>query len=334
MKKRMTCCILALCLLLFGLGLGLAGCSADQGQTEEFWGMGTSVSVTLYGTAQAKKEGFALARATVAELDGLWSLTIPDSDISRLNASADGISDADTRTVALIQQAKEISALTGGSFDITLAPLTALWKKCGEENRLPTEEELAVRLATVGTSSLTADGTSVGKPDGTEVDLGAIAKGAAVSALRDALSATDGLDGGLISMGSCVTVFGSKPNGKPFRVSVRNPHDRASLAGTLTLKDGQVLSVSGDYERFVTIGGKQYHHILNPATGYPSDSGLSSVAVVMRDGPTADALSTAFMVMGEDAARALRDSGTFSYEAVFFRSDGSVFMTDSADFQK
>ena len=334
MKKRMTCCILALCLLIFGLGLGLAGCSAEQGQTEEFWGMGTSVSVTLYGTAQAKKEGFALARATVSELDGLWSLTIPDSDISRLNLSADGISDADARTVALIRQAKELSALTGGSFDITLAPLTALWKRCGEENRLPTEEELAVRLATVGTSALTAQGTSVGKPDGTEVDLGAIAKGAAVSALRDALSATDGLDGGLISMGSCVTVFGSKPNGKPFRVSVRNPHDRASLAGTLTLKDGQVLSVSGDYERFVTIGGKQYHHILNPATGYPSDSGLSSVAVVTRDGPTADALSTAFMVMGEDAARALRDSGTFSYEAVFFRSDGSVFMTDSADFQK
>lgn len=79
MKKRMTCCILALCLLLFGL----AGCSADRGQTEEFWGMGTSVSVTLYGTAQAKKEGFARARATVSELDGLWSLTIPDSDISR-----------------------------------------------------------------------------------------------------------------------------------------------------------------------------------------------------------------------------------------------------------
>lgn len=191
-----------------------------------------------------------------------------------------------------------------------------------------------MRLATVGTSSLTADGTSVGKPDGTEVDLGAIAKGAAVAALRAQLAATDGLDGGLISMGSCVTVFGSKPNGKPFRVSVRNPHDRASLAGTLTLKDGQVLSVSGDYERFVTIGGKQYHHILNPTTGYPSDSGLSSVAVVTLDGPTADALSTAFMVMGEDAARALRDSGTFSYEAVFFRSDGSVFMTDSADFQK
>ena len=334
MKKRMTCCILTLCLLIFGLGLGLAGCSADQGQTEEFWGMGTSVSVTLYGTAQAKKEGFALARATLSELDGLWSLTIPDSDISRLNASADGISDADVRTVALIRQAKELSALTGGSFDITLAPLTALWKKCGEEDRLPTEEELAVRLATVGTSSLTADGTSVGKPDGTKVDLGAIAKGAAVAALRAQLAATDGLDGGLISMGSCVTVFGSKPNGKPFRVSVRNPHDRASLAGTLTLKDGQVLSVSGDYERFVTIGGKQYHHILNPATGYPSDSGLSSVAVVTLDGPTADALSTAFMVMGEDAARALRDSGTFSYEAVFFRSDGSVFMTDSADFQK
>ena len=332
MKKRMMCCILALCLLLFGL----AGCSADRGQTEEFWGMGTSVSVTLYGKEQAIKNGFALAKAAVSELDRLWSLTISDSDISRLNASADGISDADARTVALIQQAKEISALTDGSFDITLAPLSALWQRCGEEDRLPTQEEIAARLAKVGTAALTADGTSIGKPRGTEVDLGAIAKGAAVDALRDRLKALDGLDGGLISMDSCVTVFGAKPNGKPFRVSVRDPHNRSDIAGTLTLEDGQVLSVSGDYERFVTIGGKQYHHILDPATGYPSDSGLSSVAVISRDGATADALSTAFMVMGENAARTLYDSGNlpFASEAVFFRSDGSVSVTESIGFQE
>lgn len=330
MKKRMTCCILALCLLLFGL----AGCSADHGQTEEFGGMGTSVSVTLYGKEQAIKSGFAQAKATLSELDGLWSLNLAESDISRLNASADGISDADTRTVALIQQAKEISALTDGNFDITLASLSALWQRCGEEDRLPTQEEISVRLAKVGTAALTADGTSIGKPAGVGVDLGAIAKGAAVAALRAQLAATDGLDGGLISMGSCVTVFGAKPNGKPFRVSVRDPNDRANIAGTLTLEDGQVLSVSGDYERFVTIGGKHYHHILDPATGYPSDSGLSSVAVITRDGPTADALSTAFMVMGEDAARALRNGGTIAFEAVFFRSDGSVSKTDSIGFEE
>lgn len=330
MKKRMTCCILALCLLLFGL----AGCSADRGQTEEFRGMGTSVSVTLYGKEQAIKNGFAQAKATLSELDGLWSLNLAESDISRLNASADGISDADTRTVALIQQAKKISALTDGNFDVTLASLSALWRRCGEEDRLPTQEEIAARLAKVGTAALTADGTSIGKPAGVSVDLGAIAKGAAVAALRAQLAATDGLDGGLISMGSCVTVFGAKPNGKPFRVSVRDPHDRTNVAGTLTLEDGQVLSVSGDYERFVTIGGKHYHHILDPATGYPSDSGLSSVAVITRDGPTADALSTAFMVMGEDAARALRNGGTIAFEAVFFRSDGCVSTTDSIGFEE
>lgn len=332
MKKRITCCISALFLLLFGL----AGCSAERGQTEEFLGMGTSLSVTLYGTAQAKKEGFAQAGSTLSELDGLWSLTVTDSDVSRFNASENGIPDADERTVALIKQAQTLSARTQGRFDITLAPLSALWQECGEEDRLPTQDEITARLAHVGTSALTADGTALGKPAGTEVDLGAIAKGAAVAILRERLSAIDGLDGGLISMGSCVTVFGAKPNGKPFRVSIRDPHDRAKIAGTLTLEDGQVLSVSGDYERFVTIGGKQYHHILDPATGYPSDSGLSSVAVITRDGPAADALSTAFMVMGEDAARAFSCGGTAAngFEAVFFRSDGSISMTDSIDFQE
>lgn len=320
--------------LLVLLTIPLCGCSNDRRETDEFWSMGTAVTVTLYGARSATAAGFALAESTLAELDGLWSLNHADSDISRLNASDNGIPDADERTVALIRQAQELSGLTGGSFDVTLAPFSALWKECGEEDRLPSAEELSARLAHVGTAALTAEGTAIGKPAGTEVDLGAIAKGAAVSVLAEKLSSMDGIRGGLISMGSCVVGFGTKPDGKPFRVSVRSPEQRDKIAGTLTLKAGQVLSVSGDYERFVTIGGVRYHHILDPSTGYPSDSGLSSVAVVARDGPTADALSTALMVMGEDAARALYRSGKLAFEAVFFRSDGTISATDHIDFQE
>lgn len=320
--------------ILLSLSVLLCGCGNSQRKTAEFWSMGTAVTVTLYGSDAAAAAGSALAESTLAELDGLWSLNHADSDISRLNASDDGISNADEGTVALVRQAQELSALTGGSFDITLAPLSALWQECGKADRLPTAEEISVRLAHVGTAALTADGKALGKPEGTEVDLGAIAKGAAVAILAEKLSAVDGIRGGLISMGSCVVGFGAKPDGKPFRVSVRDPKKRNEIAGTLTLEAGQVLSVSGDYERFVTIGGKNYHHILDPATGYPSDSGLSSVAVIAQDGPTADALSTALMVMGEDAARSLYRSGKLAFEAVFFRCDGTISVTDHIGFQK
>jgi thiamine biosynthesis lipoprotein len=100
--------------------------------------------------------------------------------------------------------------------------------------------------------------------------------------------------------------------------------------GTLTLRGGEVLSVSGDYERFVTVDGRPYHHILDPATGYPADTGLSSVAVIARDGALADALSTALFVMGAEAAIALYHSGVYAFEAVLVGSDGALTLTDGA----
>lgn len=330
MEKRVTCGVLSLLLLL----LCLPACRGADKQTDAFYGMGTPVSVTLYGTEDAAAEGFALVRSTVAELDSLWSLNRTDSDISRLNRSDTGISDADGRTAALIGQAVTLSAETGGCFDVTLAALSALWQKCGEENRLPTEGELAERLAAVGTAKLRVDGTAVTKAAGQQIDLGAVAKGAAVSYLTDRLSAMEGLSGGLISMGSCVGGFGEKPDGSAFRVSVRDPQSQTGTVGTLSLSAGQVLSVSGDYERFVTIGGRRYHHILDPKTGYPTESGLSSVAVITQDGATADALSTAFMVMGEAATLAFYRAGTVPFEAVLIRSDGTVVCTDSIAFSK
>lgn len=162
MEKRMMCGALSLLLLL----VCLPACRGEDKRTDAFYGMGSPVSVTLYGTEDAAAEGFALVRSTVAELDALWSLKLADSDISRLNRSDTGISDADGRTASLIGQAVTLSDKTGGCFDVTLAALSALWQECGEENRLPTEGELAERLAPVGTSKLRVDGTAVTKAAG------------------------------------------------------------------------------------------------------------------------------------------------------------------------
>ncbi len=329
MKLRMTCCILALFFLLSVL----PSCRQNNKHTDEFYGMGTYVSVMLYGTREGAEKGFSLARSTVAELDALWSRTVAGSDISRLNESDTGISDADARTVALIAKSVVLSALTDGTFDITLADLTDLWELCGEEDRLPTSAELSERLARIGTEQLTVSGTQITKPLGVKIDLGAIAKGATAEIVTEKLRSIEGVTSGLVSFGSCVAVFGEKPDGKPYKVAIKNPKDTAKTVGCVTLSDGDILSVSGDYERYVTIEGQKYHHILDPKTGYPTESGLSSVAVVTKVGADADALSTAFMVMGEERTLAFYASGGIAFEAILIRSDGTLIRTDSVLFE-
>ena len=110
METRVRCAVLALVFVL----LCLSGCSgADRKQTDEFYGMGTLVTVTLYGERRAAEDGFTRVRALVAELEGLWSLNVETSDIARLNRSDGGIPDADERTVALLEKALALCAATG-----------------------------------------------------------------------------------------------------------------------------------------------------------------------------------------------------------------------------
>lgn len=159
------------------------------------------------------------------------------------------------------------------------------------------------------------------------MDLGGIGKGAAISKLIEYLKTTD-IPGGVVSFGSNVAVFGEKRDGSDYRIALRDPFKEGEYAGVLTLSADDVLSVSGDYERYYTINGEKYHHILDPKTGYPAQSGLSSVAVVCSDGALADALSTALFVMGEDAAQELYSAKVFDFEAIFIATDGTLTQTD------
>lgn len=321
--KRVFFCLTALALIL----LSLPSCADRQRHTASFFFMDTVITVTLYSKdSDLAQEKLTECEALLGELDNLWSRHISKSDIARLNASPDGLQELDARTVQLLRQAQEISASTQGAFDITLAPLSDLWQACGAENRMPTEEELAALLALTGTDRLELTEAGVHKPAGIQIDLGAIAKGAAISVLAEAVSAS-GITGGLISFGSNVTVFGEKPDGSPYRIALRNPKDTERTVGTLTLPAGAVLSVSGDYERYVTVNGGAYHHILDPSTGYPAASGLSSVSVICDDGALADALSTALLVMGYEGAMAYYASGDYAFEAIFITSEGEIFTT-------
>ena len=317
--------------ILFLTALLLLSCtSCGRGtHTKSFFLMDTAITVTLYTQDAARAEEiFATCRKMLGEYDALWSPTSPDSDVSKWNCTADGAEALDARTLTLLQTALEVSQVTEGAFDVTVAPLVALWSACEARGSLPTEAELEAALALVGSHHLALSDTALSKGNrDVRIDLGGIGKGAAIDSLIDYLS-TCGVEGGLVSFGSNVAVFGKKPDGKAFRIALRDPKDAGGRVGTLTLEAGEVLSVSGDYERFVTVDGKRYHHLLDPATGYPAENGLASVAVITSDGALADALSTALFIMGRERAMAFYESGKYAFEAVLIGHDGVITVTD------
>ncbi|MBQ9760177.1 MAG: FAD:protein FMN transferase [Clostridia bacterium] len=329
--KKTGLILLCLCLIVAPLG----GCGGQADQTKSYFLMDTVITVTVLETdADTAAPIFERCGEILGEYDALWSRTKAESDVARINRGE--MSEIDPRTVSLIKQAISISRETNGAFDITVAPLVDLWKSCETDGRLPTEAELETCLALVGTEQIFVENGAVHKQNaGVSIDLGGIGKGAAIDALITYLESCE-VQGGIVSFGSNVAVFGEKPSGEPFRVAIKDPKNTSGIVGSLTLEGGEVLSVSGDYERYVTIDGRKYHHILSPQTGYPAETGLSSVAVITKNGAYADALSTALFVMGETAARALCHSSMDRIDAVFIANDGTVTYTDGisgADFK-
>lgn len=313
--------------ILLTLGVCFSGCTRKSAHAATFFFMDTVITVTLY-TEDAELASRALAdcRALLAELDTLWSPTMEQSDVVRFNTSQEPLT-LDSRTAELLALALDVSRKTNGAFDVTVAPLVRLWSEAEKNNLLPTVAQMQHTLTLCGYQKLTlTDVTLSRRESGVEIDLGGIGKGAAADALISLLSGYT-LEGGLISFGSNIATFGSKPDKSPFRIALRDPKNAEISVGTLCLSDGQILSVSGDYERFVTVAGEKYHHILDPSVGYPANTGLASVAVVCQSGALADALSTALFVMGWEAATAFYESGAYAFEAIVVTSDGAILTT-------
>ena len=320
--KRVGIFCLTLALLLSCLSCG------KEVQTRTFFLMDTGITVTLYTQDMARAEEiFAACRELLGRFDALWSPTNPESDVSKWNSTDSGELELDARTLVLLQTALEVSEKTDGAFDITVAPLVALWSDCETRDSLPTDAEMQAVRALIGREHLSlTDKALIKSLPEVRIDLGGIGKGAAIDALIDYLD-TCGIGGGLVSFGSNVAVFGKKPDGNAFRIALRDPKNAEGRVGTLTLNPDEVLSVSGDYERYVTVDGKRYHHLLDPQNGYPAENGLASVAVIAADGALADALSTALFIMGRDRAMSFYESGTYAFEAVLIAHDGEITVT-------
>ena len=319
MKKL---CILLL-LFLF-LSVGFSGCRGSVSLADTtFFSMDTVITLRLPQDTASNVKNACIDE--VQRLDALFSRTAPDSMTARFHHAETSLEVSDEyRTV--LEKALSVSAATGGAFDPTLAPLTELWNITGEAPEIPSSAAVEAALAETGFERLSVDGNTVTKAfPALSLDLGGCAKGyACEQAVR--LLLNDGVPYGIVSFGGNIGVFGEKPDGKPWRVGVRDPDSADGVAGYLSMESG-FLSISGDYERYFEQDGVRYHHIFDRETGYPARSGIRSAAVWAEDGCIADALSTAVFVMGWEKTLSLYESGTFSFEALLYCGDGTTHLT-------
>ena len=305
------------------------GCSRTPASVARTgFALDTVVSLTLYGTGDtALLDGcFALIR----EKEALLSRTVPGSDVARINEAAGQPVAVAEETADLLRTALTYSKASGGAFDVTVGALTQLWDFGAATPSLPAADAVAAALATVSYTGLSVkDNTVTLKKEGARLDLGGIAKGYIADCLRDYLTQR-GVTSALLDLGGSITVLGDK-QGEPFRIGIRAPDDADGILGVVPVRGGSVVT-SGDYERGWEQDGVRYHHLLDPATGYPARTGLRSVSIIGPSATVCDALSTACFVLGEEKARQLLASQP-GYGAVFARDDGTVTYTDGLDWQ-
>ncbi len=279
-------------LLFCILAITLSGC-APSTQSRTFFAMDTVIEITGDKDGAAEKE--------IKRIDKLLSVTNESSDISRYNRGED----ITEETQALIDYCKDITEMTGGAFDITVQSAVELWDVKNAKTP-PADAEIKNAIA-----------------DKSKIGLGAIAKGYAASKARQVLLDA-GVKSAVLSLGGNVAVIGKKRDGSEWNVGIQHPLYADRLIATVKASDTAVVT-SGGYQRYFEYEGKKYHHILDPKTGYPADSGILSATVITENDTLADALSTAVFVMGVKNATELYKTQDIELIMV---TDDTVYATE------
>ena len=315
--------------------MALTGCAGKKGTSEntasdeepysrDIFAMDTYMTVSAYGDAGEKAVDAAVKE--INRLDALLSTGKASSEVSELNASNGGKLSADTN--ALMDAALDLYESTDHVFDITIYPVMKLWGFTDQNYKVPSEGDLKAALTLVDASTLDynkAKKTVAFTVDGTQIDFGGIAKGY-TSATVAQLYKDYGVTSGLVNLGGNVQTVGFKPDGSEWRIGIQDPEDENDMLGVVQTHDAAVIT-SGGYERNFEEDGVVYHHIIDPVTGYPADSGLISVTIVSEDGTLADGLSTSLFIMGKDKAIEYWKAHSKDFDFVLCEDDGTLVVS-------
>lgn len=329
---------MAAALTVMAAGAGLAGCggtgngtvgsngssytAAEESRyTTEVFAMDTYMTLTAYGDNAQTAVNEAVAE--IRRLDDRFSVGNAESDVTVINNAGGG--HVSEETAFLIDKSLDIGRKTNGAFDITVYPLMELWGFTSGNYRVPSDEEIKDVLSKVSYMNVTADGQEVTLNNNAMIDFGGIAKGYTSSRVMD-IFRQNGVEHGIISLGGNVQALNSKPDNSSWRVAVQKPDGDGDYLGILSV-DNKAVITSGGYERYFEQNGMTYHHIINPSTGYPSDSDLTSVTIVCDDGTTADALSTSLFIMGLDNAVDFYRNSGIAFDMILYDRSGRLYVT-------
>ncbi len=348
--KRSELKIFIICTILVMFGVALAWIAGRKGgNTEsirtEGTAMGTAISVVTYGGSSSVHDEIY---RKLDELEKQYlSFRVKGSAIYDVNNNyvPGQAYELDEKLAGYIELALRIGDDSNGTFDITIRPLADVWGIEDGSTEVPADADIAEALKNVGYSHVTVS-TEKGQNDNTYgvtidrtgmmLDLGALGKGIACDELYEIISGSS-VTGACVSVGGSILVYGKKPgNGSEdteFKVGIKNPRvdddDTENMCGILSIDSPEkpvYVSTSGDYEKYFIKDGRRYHHILNPKTGYPADTGIISATVVCDSGAVSDALSTVCILMGrEDAMKVLKK---YNAEAIMIDKDKQVYITD------
>ncbi len=319
MQKRIFTTILLFLTLLS------VGCSKKK---EEYisrtdYKLNTIVYVALY---DKQEEGLLdVCMNLCSRYEQTFSRTSPASELYKLNESRDlEVSD---ELLELISLGVELGERTDGLFDITIAPVAELWDFSGEEPSVPTQTELDEALSSVDYRNIQIDGNHVTLENDASIDLGALAKGYIADRLKEYLL-SEGVTSAIINLGGNTLCIGNKPTDEAFQIAIKKPFaDQNEMLEIASVTD-QSLVTSGIYERGFEKDGIWYHHILNPATGYPNDTDLTSVSIQSDLSVDGDALSTICMSLGSKKAQEFLQNYP-GVKAWFVLKDESVIYVDN-----
>lgn len=271
---------------------------------EERFLFSTYVKIILYENSQEKaKEHMDLAFNEIERIDKKFNSKQPESVISKLNSSKERKITLDDEGIYLFNKINETYKLSHGKYDITIYPLLHAWGFIEDKNeKIPTAEEIKEAQKSIGYDKVLIQGNELILLEPIkELDTGSFLKGYAIEKGKEKLM-EKGVKNAFISSISSIVTIGTKPDGSNWRVGIQNPEKLEEILGVVELNN-EAMGVSGDYQTFVEINGKKYHHILDKKTGYPVGD-KKMVVVVAKNGFEADLLSTAFFLMKtEDAMK-------------------------------
>ncbi len=317
-QRITTNCIRIAVVIIIPL-LFITGCSQDADRTSFL--LGTICRIQINGGDNSDLDA---AFNRIRQIESRMSRNKETSEVRKIASGGDDGFKVSPGPCQVIKRALDFGHLSGGLFDVTIAPVVDLWGFGNNDvdPHLPSESALKQALPLVDYQQIQVqEDCRVVTGPGQRIDLGGIAKGYAADEAAKVLRKS-GVKSALINLGGNLFVLGKKDNGKPWKFGIQDPlKPTGTMMGIIEIDSGALVT-SGIYERFFEENGKKYHHILDPNTGYPVKNNLAGVSITAPSGLDADALSTAVFMLGIDKGCELLAQ---------FPSTGAIFITKNGE---